>query len=123
MTEIEKQTANKAVQLLAALKAEYKIILPDGTEFGTLETKNKTKKKSKGERTRIPNGIIGPLYKEKVLSAKVGDVIQLSITNLPNNITPEMLRSSATAFASGVWGYKTYTSTITKHNVEILRIG
>lgn len=120
MTTIQKQAAEKAIALLNASGAQYKVIFTDGTEYGDLEIV--TQKKHK-RRVRIPYGTLQGLYKERVHETNVGGVIQIPIadaTALGGNAAS--LRSAATAYASNVWGNNTYMSTITDKHVEILRI-
>lgn len=124
MRAIQEKTINNAVAMLNALQAQYKIILPDGTEFGTLEVKSKSIKKNKSRirNPRVPHGTMTPLYKDKIDAAEIGDVIQIDVTNLPAGVNPKMLRSAVTAHATVKWGAGSYNSTLTNTNIEVLRI-
>lgn len=119
MKQIQLQTVDRAVAFLNAAGVEYKIILPDGTEYGDLEVMPKKRTRIQ----RVAHGTMTGLYKEKISTAEIGDVIQVAIADIEAlGAKPESLRSAATAYASMTWGNGTYTSIITDTHVEILRI-
>ena len=118
-TTIQKQAAEKAIALLNASGAQYKVIFSDGTEYGELEAVQKKRTRN----VTIPYGTLQPLYKPYIDEMQVGSVIQLSIAEAEAlGGTATSLRSAASAYASKLWGNGTYISTITDKHVEILRI-
>lgn len=120
MKQIQLQTVDRAVAFLNAAGVEYKVILPDGTEYGDLEV---VVHKKRTRVQRIAHGTMTGLYKEQIKNAEVGDVIQVSIEDIEAlGAGVESFRSAATACASTVWGNGTYTSIVTDTHVEILRI-
>ncbi len=120
MKDIQIQAAEKAIRLLKAAGAQYKVIFDDGTEFGDLEVVTKKK------RTRvcsIPSGTMAALYKSAMDNAQVGDVLSFSFTDIDKLGVPrKSFRSAASAYASATWGNGSYTSTWAKDAFEILRI-
>lgn len=120
MKQIQLQTVDRAVAFLNAAGVDYKVILPDGTEYGDLEV---VVLKRRTRNQRIAHGTMTGLYKQQINNAEVGDVIQVSIADIEAlGAKPESLRSAATAHASLTWGNGTYTSIVTDTHVEILRI-
>ena len=120
MKQIQLQTVERAVAFLNAAGVEYKVILPDGTEYGDLEV---VVHKKRTRNQRVAHGTMTGLYKDRIKNAEVGDVIQVSIADIEAlGANPDSLRSAATAYASMTWGNGTYTSIITDTHVEILRI-
>lgn len=119
MTTIQKQAAEKAIALLTASGAQYKVIFADGTEYGDLEVVNKKHKR----KVTLPYGTLQNLYKSRVEETEIGGVIQLQIADaVALGSNANSLRSAATAYASSKWGNNSYMSTITDKYVEILRI-
>lgn len=120
MKQIQLQTVERAVAFLNAAKVDYKVILPDGTEYGDLEV---VVHKKRTRTQRVAHGTMTALYKDKVRDAEIGDVIQVAIKDIEAvGAKTESLRSAATAYASMTWGNGTYASVITDTHVEILRI-
>lgn len=118
MKQVQIQAAEKAIALLKASGAQYKVIFDDGTEYGDLEVVTPKKRIR-----RTPHGVLTSMYKDPINTAEVGDVIQFPVADVAAiDIAPETLRSAATAYASMTWGNGSYTSTITDTHVEILRI-
>ena len=119
-TTIQKQAAEKAIALLNASGAQFKVIFADGTEYGDLEVVTQKKHKRK---VTLPYGTLQSLYKPYVDEMQVGGVAQLPIAEaVALGASANALRSAATAYASTKWGNNTYISTITDKHVELLRV-
>jgi hypothetical protein len=72
MLDIQKQTIAKLVAALNGVNASYKIILPDGTEYGALETKPV---KIKGGRTQpYERGVLLAYVRPFLANLKPGEV-------------------------------------------------
>ena len=121
MTEIQKQTLARAVNLLNALRVDYKIIASDGSEFGTLEV---VRKKTKTYTRRVTPGAYKSIIAPKLAFMDVGDVAQFPISDLAGiaGASPEGFRSALSAHSCLVWGNGNCT-TITDTHIEILRLG
>lgn len=118
MTTIQKQAAEKAIALLNASGAQYKVIFADGTEYGDLEVVQKKRTRV----VRLAYGSLHHLYRDKVDACEVGGVIQIPLDELPPlGAEPKSLRSAVTAYASSKWGNNSYISTITDKHLEVLR--
>lgn len=121
MKQVQLQTVDRAVAFLNAAGVSYKVILPDGTEYGDLEV---VVHKKRTRTQRVVHGTMVALYKDKITQAKVGDVVQIAIKDIEAvGATVLALRSAATACASVTWGNGTYASVTTDTHVELLRIG
>ena len=121
MKDIQISAAEKAIRLLSASGAQYKVILADGREYGDLVVV------SPKLRTRVPRVAVGDLlrlYKHRVDSTKVGEVLQIPLEELAGvpNAHKENLRSAASSYASKTWGNGSYTTGFTDTHLEMLRI-
>jgi hypothetical protein len=116
--EIITKTIAKAVELLKASGAQFKVISPNGDEFGELEVvaaKQKTFRFGHGELSRI--------YKPLLETLKVGEVATVKNPDA-SKYDLEDIRGSAAAWIGKHWGSEAHTSTIDRafNTVEILRI-
>lgn len=99
MLEVQKIAFTRLISVLSSIKAEYKIILPDGTEYGTLEVSKKGADKPAkvrlyphGDRSNYMNAILGGM--------SPGDVI-----SIPTDVYPiEILAQAAATQAHRLWG-------------------
>ena len=123
MTEVQKQTLIRAINYLSALKVDYKIIAPDGAEYGNLEVVPKNEKASRRARPRTKYGTYSPLYKTAILNAKPGDVLSFSLKDIQGGEGDmRSLRSAVTAYASAQWGNGSYVSSSHDDTIEVLRV-
>ena len=113
--DIKKDAINKAIRLLDAVKAKYKIITEDGEEFGELEVMVKPKY-SLRRRVFAETG-----YIEKIKPMAVGDVVTLSP---PDGSTCEQMRSAVCGTLNRMYGAGACMTTINKvtNQVEVLRV-
>jgi hypothetical protein len=117
MKDIQIRELQRAVKFIEALGCEFKVITPDGDEFGTLEVKA-TKNKTRAP-LRYAYGEIAKFYKPQLnLQAEIGDVQEVAV----GKFTTEDIRSGVCSLLTKEWGKDTYTTSITDHSVEILRI-
>lgn len=120
MHEIQKNALDRLLAVLVGLKAEYRINLPDGTTYGTLEVKPKDEPKGKGKRnSKYPHGERAAYVQSVIAGMEVGDVIVVPLAGYPI----EDLASSVASTASRLWGPATYISKrrLDGQGVEILR--
>jgi hypothetical protein len=110
------KAAQQAITLLNALKADFKIILPTGEEYGNLEVVRPK------ERTRVQHnkrGSLSAVYLPIIQSMQVGDVMVVAV---PEGISPEHMRGSMAGYANKNWGSSSAKTCITENTVEILRV-
>ena len=107
---------SKAHELLKASGAKFKIISPDGTEFGDLEVAAEKKKHFKYE-----FGALRKVYVPYIEALKTGEVAQIKV---PTDFELEDVRGAACAWMATNWGNGTYTTTIDRDFdiVEVLRV-
>jgi len=105
MHDIQKTALNRLLSVLTGLKAEYRINLPDGTTYGTLEVKTpdapteKAKRKAAyphGERATYAQALIGNMMP--------GDVLSIDNFAYPQKIVAATLSSTA----HRLWGTGSY---------------
>ena len=113
------KTIAKAVELLKASGAQFKVISPDGTEFGELEVQAQKGKKI----FRFGHGEISCIYKPHLEKLNVGEVATIKNPDT-DKFDIEDIRSSACSWISKHWGAEAHTSTIdrTFNTIEILRV-
>lgn len=110
------KTTEQAIRLLQACKAEFKIILPTGEEFGTLEVV----KKAEHKRTqRYPRGFLHDLYLPVLEPLPPGEV---GVVLCPDAVDPTHMQSAICGWCSNRWGAGTYRSCVNGQSVEVLRI-
>ena len=110
------KAAQQAISLLTALKADFKIILPTGEEFGNLEI---VRPKDRTRNMKHRRGALSDIYKPFIESMAVGDVVVIPV---PEGIDPLDMRGSMSAFASKNWGNGSAKTCINENTVEILRV-
>ena len=116
MKDIQVKELQRAVKFIDALGCTYKIITPEGEEFGTLEVK--PTKDRKRAPLRYPYGEISKFYKPQLnLQAEIGEVQEIAI----GKFTAEDIRNGVSSMLSREWGVDTYTTNINNSAVEILR--
>ncbi len=117
MIELQKRELAKAVKLIEMLGCKYKVITPDGEEFGGL-----TVVQPKPPRTKrnfsFPYGTVAEYFKPFIdINLKVGEVIEIP----KGNFKVEVLRSGVCSYLTRVWGRKTYVTMMTKDTVQVMR--
>ncbi|RPJ30103.1 MAG: hypothetical protein EHM17_00375 [Verrucomicrobiaceae bacterium] len=116
MNNVEKTALDRAVLLLNSIKAKYKIISPDGTEYGELVLAPvKTKRVS-----AHPIGEMSNYYRPMVIDMQPGDM----------RIVPagkyelEGLRGTMSGWFTARWGKGAVITSVNKLNntIEVLRV-
>lgn len=114
MKEIQVRELQRAIKFIDALGCTYKIISPEGEEFGTLEVKPQSKKRP----LRYPYGELVNFYRPQVrLDAAIGDVQEVAF----GKYAPDDIRSGVCSLLSKEWGNGTYTTSITNTSIEVMR--
>lgn len=114
MSSIQREAMNRAIRLLNAAGCQYAILTPDGEKLGALEIIEPK------HRTRRMTGIdYRPLYLEKVKALQPGDCVRIVA---PDDIRPNALRSTITAWCSQKYGKGACLTTINGQTIELLRV-
>jgi len=119
MKEIQLKELHRMIKFIEGVGCQFKIITPDGQEFGDLEVK------PSGHKTRRPlehpyGELIGFYRPQIKLDAPVGSVQEVSC----GEYVPTKIQSGICSYLSREWGKDTYTTFINpKTNlIEILRV-
>lgn len=116
ISKTEQIAIDRAITLLRSLKAQYKIILPDGTEYGEL-----TVAKAKAKRTfKHPHGMMSAYFQPLVKDMKPGDVLVIDASIYG----PVDLRATLSGWCSARWGKGNVITSINHetNSVEVLRV-
>ncbi len=107
----------RAINLLNSSGAKYKIVMPDGSEYGELQIA--APEKQKRER-RYPMGYMRSYYRPLIENMKPGDIVRVPVSEFDL----ESLQSGLCAYASANWGNQSaITRRAPEHNaVEIMRV-
>jgi len=116
MSDLRNEAIKRAVLLLQASKAKFKVITEEGAEYDDLViappvTVVKRKRMFK-------TGELQAHYKPYLDKLEPGDLASIPILSYP----PESLRSAITAAACNRWGKGSAMSCIRDGNVELLRL-
>jgi hypothetical protein len=122
MLDIQKTAIARLINALEGAKANYKIILPDGTEYGTLETKPVKTVKPKGSRASpYPRGELSGYIQPFLSGMGVGDVIVIPYDKYPRPLL------AARCYSAGfdLWGKRNCMGSRNDKakTVEIMRLG
>lgn len=116
LTKVEQIAIDRAITLLRSLKAQYKIILPDGTEHGELvATKPKAKRNSKH-----PHGMMSAYFQPLVKDMQPGEVLTIDASIYG----PVDLRATLSGWCTTRWGKGSVITSINHKNntVEVMRV-
>jgi len=115
MKEIQMRELLRALKLFEAFDCKFKVITPNGEEFGVLEV---VSPKSKAVR-EYPYGEMRDWYKSQLnLDPKIGEVQEIRPTKYPI----EKVRSGICSLLSETWGQGAYKTTIVEDTIQIMRI-
>lgn len=117
---VKEVALKKALTLLAATGAQYKVIMPDGAEHGTLVVKKGSVKKAGGKRRPIkyPMGSVIGYARPYFEGMKVGDVVTIPAGEFDIKI----IRGSVASTLSNLWGNGGHVSSLNGNGLEILRV-
>ena len=116
MKEIQLKELHKMVNYMTAIGCTFKVITPDGQEFGTLEVVVH-KPRTRGP-LRHKFGAIAEWYKPQIdLDIEIGEVQTIKF----GEFSPEEIRSGICSLLSKRWGKETYTTNVLADAIEVLR--
>lgn len=121
----ETSTFQKTLAVLVALQSQnvkFKIILPDGKEYGDLDVvqdKRRTRINSTLRKRGEISGYIDPLIKHM----KIGDVIQIPVPTHILDIDSKRLLSCISSRCIQFWGNgSVMVSTAKNNSIEVMKI-
>lgn len=119
LSRVEKKAVEKVVRTLSAVKGvEFKVVCPDGTEYGEL-----TNSKHHRVQSDRPKGEITNWLKSYVDEAQVGDVVTIPRKEMEKRgYDMKIVRSTVTGYITYKWGKGSYTSSTEKEGLQLLRI-
>ncbi len=122
MLDIQKTAIARLIKALDGAGANYKIILPDGTEYGTLETKPVKKVKPKSSRASpYPRGELAGYIAPFLADLPVGGVASVPYDKYPGTLL------AARCYSAGFdsWGKGNCMGSRNDKTkvVEIMRLG
>ena len=105
----------RALMTLAALNAQFKVILPDGQEFGELEVRPQGRLPLK-----YPRGTLQAFVRAFMKDMQVGNYIEIPC----NEFLPQEIQTAACNFALKEWGKGTVTTAMNRENnlIEAMRV-
>lgn len=117
MSHATQVAIDRALALLNAVKARYKIICEDGTEHGDLEVVQPKAKRKKGP---YEYGALRTYFTPLIKDMKVGDCRQVPF----DRFDATRLRGAVSGWAVHHWGNGSNITTVDRTNgvVEILRV-
>lgn len=120
MEDMNALILKKALNILKTLKAEYKIILPDGTQYGELkiEVKGSGRLSDMWKAQNRKRGDLSKYASPFVDKLNPGESVMIPY----DKFTPESLIGSVAARASHSWGIASHTTHRTKEGVILMRL-
>lgn len=110
----------RAINLLHSSGARYKIVMPDGMEYGDLQLAPPAQPAPPKRVRRYPMGAARRYYGPLIQHMKPGDIVRVPV----GEFDLESLQSGICAYASANWGNQSaITRRAPEHNaVEIMRV-
>ena len=119
MLTIQQIAFDRAINTLTGLKAQYKIILPDGTEYGTLQVLPEAVPRKRAPSAH-PSGTLTGHFLPYIKDMPPGGAAKVPFAEFK----PENLRGSMAAWCNKHWGTGASITTIDRVGkfVEIVRL-
>jgi hypothetical protein len=115
MQDIQLKQVQRALTFFDALGIKYKLITPEGEEFGVLEVKPARARRPLNH----PYGEVRDYYRHILdLNAAIGSVQVVPIGPYES----EQVRGNIGSLLSTKWGKGSYTTAVTSTAIEVLRI-
>lgn len=117
MKDIQKREFNRAIDLIKALGCTYKVITPDGEEFGELEVAEPKTRKTRAP-LKYPYGAMTTHIRKFLdMDAAIGTVQEIPC----GAFDAEALRATLCPILTRAWGPKTYTTAAHPDRIELMR--
>jgi hypothetical protein len=115
MHDIQVRELHRSVNLLKSFGCSFKIIAPNGEEFGELEVATA---KPKASLKYGKKGLVRAHYKPQIdLNAAVGAVQVIDC----GEFEAEDIRSGMCSMLTDAWGKGTYTTCVVDNTVQLMR--
>lgn len=114
MQDLQVRELQRAVKFIAAIGCSFKVIAPNGEEFGDLEIVTARER----AKLRYKKGVIRSYYKAQLnLEASIGDVQVVEC----GEFDLETIRGGICSMLTGAWGKGTYTTGTSGSQVHVMR--
>ncbi len=122
MNTIQKKAFKRALELLNAVGAEYKIFM-EGTYYGDLKVDGQADM-SPGRKRAVENfGKYAAVYKPYIDQLEVGGVAQIPVAEIKSlGVEPEKFRGMCSSYAVRLRGRGSLITALTDQHVECMRI-
>jgi len=118
MLDIQKTAIEKLVNVLISVKAEFKIILPDGSEYGELMVQTKRKARDNRHRGYVyKRGETKSYYEPLVRDLGAGDAVLVPY----DRFDPTILSGNIGSYAGDTWGPGNYSVSKGPLGVSVVR--
>jgi len=109
---------SRAIVLLHASKAQYKIIAADGAEYGDLVVATEpAKKRGYTRNTEFAHGERAAYARAYMEGMKIGDTV-----TVPYGPYGKVLANNVAAIAQQMWGKQSYITSAVADGIEILKV-
>lgn len=107
----------RALMTLKAMNAQFKVILPDGQEFGELEIAQKPEKKRP---SKYPRGTMQAFVRGSLMDLAVGDFVEIKC----DDFQLQEIQTAACNYALLNWGKGCITTAQNpvNHTIEAMRV-
>lgn len=114
MQDLQIRELQRAVKFITAIGCSFKVITPDGVEFGDLEVVAAKTRAS----MKFKKGVIRNHYRPQLnIHAKIGDVQVIECGEFDH----ETIRGGICSMLTGAWGKGTYTTSASENQVHVMR--
>ena len=118
MSHVSEVALSRALLLLKSVKAQFKVIMPDGAEHGELvvvQPKSKTR-----QRGPYAYGAINAYFSPLIGNMKAGDMVEVPWSEFE----AERLRGGISAYAVQRWGKQSAITVVNREKkvIEVLRV-
>lgn len=120
MLAVQEKKLKEAIHVLNLVGARYKVITPDGTEYGDLEVKAPRKETTKGGFPRYRHGETREFFKGELSGMKAGDAKVIPC----GNYDPRVISRDISSYCCQMVGRESVTVLTDRDNnlVEVLAL-
>lgn len=115
---IREKSMDIALNILKGVNAKYKILLPDGTEYGELEVQENKARKRRAVLDGRKYGELVLYYRPLIEHMKISDIVVVPF----NNYRPDALSGAISAWACTHWGKSSVITSKSDTAIEVMRV-